>query len=404
MPKKKKIILISIIIFLVMIGSSVFIYYQRHKIIDDNTKFTIKNDPVASVYSKVNVSDYLESIEGKLAEDVEIDTKELGEKEVSFIYQTEDQKKRRGHFTIEIVDDEAPLVWLSSRYQLAVGSDVDLTERIMCADNYDTNPNCRIEGDYDLNTAGNYSLQFVATDNSGNQSDIAFTLQVYEPVKTNTTSASTSEPVTTDFSEVVAQHKTENTKVGIDVSKWQGDIDFKKVKAAGAQFVMIRVGSQQGIDGDYVIDPYFKQNIEAALAEDLEVGVYFYSYADTLSEAKKQAEWVLRQIDAYDISLPVAFDWECYSSFNQMELSLFGLNQIAEIFLDTITDQGYEGMLYGSKNYLNAIWTYHEYPVWLAHYTDQTDYEADYVMWQLCQNGTIDGIDALVDINILYQS
>ena len=95
---------------------------------------------------------------------------------------------------------------------------------------------------------------------------------------------------------------------------------------------------------------------------------------------------------------------ECYSFFNQMELSLFGLNQVAESFLEKVEKEGYDGMLYGSKNYLNSIWKYHDYDVWLAHYTDETDYDDEYVMWQLCQNGVIDGINGMVDINILFRN
>ena len=87
-----------------------------------------------------------------------------------------------------------------------------------------------------------------------------------------------------------------------------------------------------------------------------------------------------------------------------MELSLFGLNEVAESFLEKIEDAGYDGMLYGSKNYLNSIWKYQSYDVWLAHYTKETDYVSEYVMWQLCQDGQIDGINTTVDINVLYKN
>ena len=87
-----------------------------------------------------------------------------------------------------------------------------------------------------------------------------------------------------------------------------------------------------------------------------------------------------------------------------MQLSLFGLNEVAESFLEKIENAGYDGMLYGSKTYLNSIWKYPAYDVWLAHYTDETDYDSDYAMWQLCQNGKIDGITPTVDINVLYKN
>ena len=165
---------------------------------------------------------------------------------------------------------------------------------------------------------------------------------------------------------------------------------------------MIRVGSQNGVNGEYVIDPYFETNVSSAIKSGLKVGVYFYSYADSKKEAKKQAKWVIEKIKKYQITLPVAFDWECYSSFNEMDISLFGLNEIADSFLKEIEKNGYEVMLYGSKNYLNSVWKYNKNDVWLAHYSENTDYQNDFVMWQLCQNGVIDGIDKIVDINVLY--
>ena len=296
---------------------------------------------------------------------------------------------------------EEPLIWLANSYSVRVGEDVNLEDEILCADNYDSNPSCKIKGDYDLNTAGNYSLVYEAEDSSGNKESINFTLNVYEP-KVNS-GGSNNEVVYTDFKEILDKHKSDNTLVGIDVSKWQGDIDFAKVKEAGAEFVMIRVGHQNGVGGDYILDPYFKRNIKAAMDNDLKVGIYFYSYADSKKEAKEQAEWVIKQIKDYDITLPVAFDFESFTSFNSMNLSLYNLNEVAKEYFSTLKDAGYDTMLYGSKNYLNAIWKYNKNKVWLAHYTDETDYSKDYMMWQLCQDGIIDGINGFVDIDILYK-
>ena len=107
----------------------------------------------------------------------------------------------------------------------------------------------------------------------------------------------------------------------------QGAIDFSKVKEAGAEFVIIRVGSQNGVGGEYVLDPYFKRNISDAIENDLDVGIYFYSYADSKKEARKQAEWVIKQIKDYDITLPIAFDLSHLLLFNSMNLSLYQLNE-----------------------------------------------------------------------------
>ena len=403
--KKKIIIISSLGAFLIVLGVVISLLATPEI---DNTGYTLIENLKVPVYSKVKVKDLIASIDGKVITNKTLNTEELGKQEVSFVYKNKNNKEKRGVFTIDVVDEEKPLVWLSGSYSARVGSDLNLEDEIFCADNYDSNPTCKIEGTYDLNTAGTYNLTYVATDSNKNEERINFTLNVYEPAPATTTQtpapAEEREEVVTAFNDVVATHKDENTEIGIDVSKWQGDIDFKKVKDAGATFVMIRVGSQQGVDGEYILDPYFKQNIENALANDLKVGVYFYSYANSKKEARKQATWVLDQIKDYEINLPIAFDWECYNSFNQMELSLFGLNEVAESFLEKVEDKGYDGMLYGSKNYLNSIWKYHDYDVWLAHYTDQTDYDSHYVMWQLCQDGRIDGINTAVDINVLYKN
>ena len=403
--KKKIIIISSLGAFLIILGVVISILVPPEI---DNTGYTLIENLKVSVYSKVKVKDLIASIDGKVITNKTLNTEELGKQEVSFVYKDKNNKEKRGVFTIDVVDEEKPLVWLSGSYSARVGSNLNLEDEIFCADNYDSNPTCKIEGTYDLNKAGTYNLTYVAKDCNKNEERINFTLNVYEPAPATTTltpdQTEQREEVVTAFNDVVATHKDENTEIGIDVSKWQGDIDFRKVKDAGATFVMIRVGSQQGVDGEYILDPYFKQNIENALANDLKVGVYFYSYANSKKEARKQATWVLDQIKDYEITLPIAFDWECYNSFNQMELSLFGLNEVAESFLEKVEDKGYDGMLYGSKNYLNSIWKYHDYDVWLAHYTDQTDYDSHYIMWQLCQDGRIDGINTAVDINVLYKN
>ncbi len=403
--KKKIIIISSLGAFLIILGVVISILVPPEI---DNTGYTLIENLKVSVYSKVKVKDLIASIDGKVVTNKTLNTEELGKQEVSFVYKNKNDKEKRGVFTIDVVDEEKPLVWLSGSYSARVGSNLNLEDEIFCADNYDSNPTCKIEGTYDLNKAGTYNLTYVAKDCNNNEERINFILNVYEPAPATTTltpdQTEQREEVVTAFNDVVATHKDENTEIGIDVSKWQGDIDFKKVKDAGATFVMVRVGSQQGVDGEYVLDPYFKQNIENALANDLKVGVYFYSYANSKKEARKQADWVLDQIKDYELTLPIAFDWECYNSFNQMELSLFGLNEVAESFLEKVEDKGYDGMLYGSKNYLNSIWKYHDYDVWLAHYTDQTDYDSHYVMWQLCQDGRIDGINTAVDINVLYKN
>ena len=401
LPVKKKIIIISVIVLVVILVISLIIYFNT-RIVVDNSGFTLKDDLTINVYSDVKVKDFIKDIDGKVVDNNKINTIQLGTVDVEFIYLNNDGKKRKGTFEVEVKDLEEPLIWLSNSYSVRVGEDVNLEDEILCADNYDSNPSCKITGDYDLNTAGAYSLVYEAEDSSGNKESVDFTLYVYEPREV-TGGGSSSDVAYTDFKEIVSSHKTDDTLVGIDVSKWQGVIDFSKVKEAGAEFVIIRVGHQNGVGGEYILDPYFKRNISNAIENDLDVGIYFYSYADSKKEAREQAKWIIKQIKDYDITLPIAFDFEAFNSFNSMNLSLYGLNEVAKVYFSILEDAGYDTMLYGSKNYLNLIWKYNTNTVWLAHYTDQTDYDKDYMMWQLCDDGVIDGINGFVDIDILYE-
>jgi len=134
------------------------------------------------------------------------------------------------------------------------------------------------------------------------------------------------------------------------------------------------------------------------------VGIYFHSYAKTPNQAIEQAEWVKEQISKYDITLPIAFDWESWNSFNKTGMSFYTINKVANTFLDKLAEYGYKGMLYSSKNYLTKIWYPTDHETWLAHYIDKTDYEGEYSMWQICETGRVNGIEGAVDIDIMYIS
>lgn len=398
--KKVLWIILGITIVLATIFLIRFIRIKTAKIEVD-----LVSDLTAQFTSDVKVSDYILSINGKLVEDNKIDTTKLGVKKIKFYFVNEDDIKVSYEFEIEVVDETPPLVWLGNSYSVKVGTDVKLEDKIMCADNYDDNPKCEIEGDYDLNTAGAYNLVFKALDKNGNETKQNFVLNVYEPVVTTKSEAigEKQEVKYTDFKEIKSLHKNEDTMVGIDVSKWQGTIDFEKLKNAGVEFVMIRVGGTRGTNKEYFVDETFEYNIKQANKYNIKAGVYFYSYANSVEAAKKDARWVLKQIKDYDIDMPVAFDWEEWSNFNSYNLSLFGLTSLSEEFLNTIKKEGYKTLHYSSKSYLEDAWMNTSHDVWLAHYTKETNYQGDYKMWQLCDNGKVDGIDGLVDIDIYYK-
>lgn len=396
---KKNLICVSVFVFAIVFVVGVFQLYQYFRVKNAKVEVVLVNDREVEFASLVHTSDFIESINGRVLEDKKIDTTSLGEKDVSFSFINDEGIKLKYEFQVEVVDTTPPVIWLSGSYSVFVGSEDTLLSDILCGDNYDSIPICYIKGDYDLNKIGTYSLTFYALDHSGNSTSKEFKLKVKKKTSPN---SSTSNSKKLLFSDVVKKYKNENNKIGIDISKWQGDVDFSKLKDAGVEFVMIRVGTTNGKEGEFVLDPKFIQNIKGANDANIPVGVYFYSYANSERQAKKEARWVLSQIDGYDVDLPIAFDFEDWSNFNSYKLSFYELSNVAETFLKAIEKEGYDGMLYSSKTYLENIWFKTDAKVWLAHYTTETNYKGDYVMWQLSNIGRVDGILGSVDINVMY--
>lgn len=399
MKNKKIIIIICVILGVIILSIGGYFLYKYIEVKNAVVVVELKDNLDADFADTLRVSSFIKKINGKLVDDYYLDTDSLGKKKVNFQFINDDGIKIKYSYEINVVDKEAPLIWLGKSYNVVKGSVDNLLDKIMCGDNYDTNPVCVIEGDYDLNSVGSYKLVFKATDSSGNISEKKFTLNVNEP---SDNKGSKGNKEVTEFSEIIKNYKNDNTEIGIDVSKWQGDIDFKKLKDAEVEFVIIRVGSSTGINGENFVDSKFIQNIENANSVGIPVGVYFYSYANSMERAINDAKWIIDVIKDYRVELPIAFDWENWGSFNKYELSFFGLTNIAKKFMDTVKDAGYEAMLYSSKTYLENIWMGMDYPVWLAHYTKNTNYTGDYSYWQLCSNGRVDGINGDVDIDIRY--
>ena len=393
--KKKICIIIGICIICVLLSVLGFKIYQYFRIKNAVIEVTLVKDLTLEFNEKKKISDFIENINGKIINDKYIESTKIGKKDITFKYINDDNIKVEYTYTIEVVDNVKPLIWLGSRYRVEQGSDIDLTKKILCGDNYDNKPICTIKGDYDLNVIGEYPLTFEAKDQSGNIEQVEFVLEVYEKEE----SKSNVETDYQEFSDIVKEYKNENTQIGIDVSSWQGDIDFATLKEAGVEFIIIRVGGTRGTNGEYFLDTKFKQNIKGANEYKIPVGIYFYSYADSVESARKDAKWVLKQIKKYNVELPIAFDWEEWGNFNDYNLSFFGLTSMAEVFLKTVEKEKYKGMLYSSKAYLDNIWFPTKYDIWLAHYTKNTTYK-NYKYWQICNNGKVAGINGAVDIDI----
>ena len=317
----------------------------------------LKEDLNVSFYEDVKVSDFITNINGTIVDDYKINTKSLGKRKVKFEYINEENIKIPYAYTINVVDDVPPSLWMNSSYSVTVGYTGNIFDKINCADNLDDNPKCEVIGNYDYNKVGNYKLTYKATDKSGNITAKEFTLKVKEP-STSSGSSSTTKPSSnkkTDIKEVIKRHKNENTSIGIDVSSWQGNIDFQKVKEAGVEFAFIRVGSKKSAT-EYFVDSQFINNVKGFNEVGIPVGIYYYSYASSRAEAIKDAKWVLNQIKGYKIDLPIVYDWENWSIFDDYHQSFYSTSMNAKAFLDTMKKAGYDGLLYSSANYLNKVW------------------------------------------------
>lgn len=392
---KKNIIIISTIIILVILGIIGFNTYNYYKIKNAKINIELIDNLNIEFNTKVYLSDIIKKINGTYI-DQEIPTTKLGENTIKFNYINDDKIKVSKDIKYNVVDTIPPFINLPSKYSVIVGSEDNLLKNIMCADNIDDNPSCSIEGEYNLEEVGSYPLIFKAVDKSGNETIKEFELIVKEKTKRIYSNNYT------DFKTIYNKYKTDDTKIGLDLSKYQGDVDFKAIKDEGVSFVIIRVGT---IDAkrNYVKDPKFDEYIKGALKEDIDVGIYFYSYAMDEDEAIRDAKWVIKQIKDYNITMPVAFDWEDFGDYNSYKLSFYKLNKIANAYLNELKSANYTPILYGSKFYLENVWMNEEFDTWLAHYTDETNYTKDYIMWQLCDNGKINGIKNYVDIDIYYE-
>ncbi|MGI5896958.1 MAG: GH25 family lysozyme [Oscillospiraceae bacterium] len=187
-------------------------------------------------------------------------------------------------------------------------------------------------------------------------------------------------------------------KQGIDVSKWQGEIDWPRVAASGTAFAMVR--ASYGRDSE---DPRFKANISGAVASGLPCGAYHYCYAMSVEEAKTEAEFFLRTVKGQRLEYPLALDLEDASL---APLGREMLTAIANAFLQVVEEAGYYAMLYANRNWLSNYLDAEvlgRYDLWLANWTENPTYPGSYGMWQYSSQGRIDGVSGNVDRDVAYK-
>lgn len=244
------------------------------------------------------------------------------------------------------------------------------------------------------------------------------------PANNQNTSTATPKPAPKPAAPPTAVNEYSCLVYGIDVSKWQGNIDWAKVKAAGYKFVMIKcAGRAVDGNGQLYVDKCFEKNIEGALSNGIQVGVYFFSQALNEREAQEEASLVIDLLKKYKITYPVTFDWETSQGWRTSN-TYIGKNKFTNIvntFCNMVKQAGYEPMVYGNYNDLyrfdiesiarkHKVWYarwWDKYQKTSANYKDGEDtpiLNFAYQMWQYKSTGRVPGISGNVDMNVAFFS
>ena len=401
---KKNIFIIIFVFLFVTISYLLYLNINKKNNIIDNNNSTIDNNTIVEEHKEpvvlndlsYNFNDkvYLKDLTG-IETNETLDTINLGNNTITF---------ENYEINYNVVDKVKPMI-LGGGSSVTVytgSSDKTVVNKFLCGDNQTSKPDCHIEGKYDLNKVGTYSVKYVAIDESGNKSTKDFKLVVKKKPKDSGSSSSSSSKPKIPLKDFKDKYKNENTLIGIDVSVWQGDINFSKVKKDGVEAAIIRLGYGPS-KGELKLDSKFKANLKGFKEQKIPVGVYFYSYAKTKEDVIKQAEFIVKHLNGTELELPIAFDWENWKTFNNYNVSFKDLNDLYLTFSNELEKHGYKTMLYSSAYYLNKIWDTHN-NTWLAYYTSNNDFKKEYVVWQASSRGKVSGISGPVDINIFYHS
>ena len=412
------ILLIIIVIFLL----ANYVFYDRYKM-PKGAEILVKDEKIEVYDDKTTLYDLIKDSNVEFFTDnVKLDTSSIGEKTITMKYKYNGFKKYKFDVNYEVVDTTKPIFIkqppAANSFYIDEASNEDLEKiksKVSYADNYDIYPTLNVEGEVNFSELGTYKLKYIIKDSAGNENSVSSEITIKErPVITKDNNEKEPEPEPeeeednfTSFAEHIENNKKYNTMVGIDISKWQGEVDFEKVKEAGCEFVIMRIGVMKDKDSELVKDNTFDDNYKNAKAAGLKVGIYVYSEANNVDTAVSNAEFIINTLNGDKLDFPVAFDWESWSYFNSMEMNLHMLNEMYDAFSDKLKESGYETMLYASQNYLNNVWMdLKDYTLWVARYSSK-DPEIENgnkcILWQNSSTGRIDGIEGDVDLDIFYK-
>lgn len=198
------------------------------------------------------------------------------------------------------------------------------------------------------------------------------------------------------------------TRWGVDVSAFQGDIDWDALHSQGIQFAYLRIGYRGYTEGVLQRDRTFAQNYEGAKAAGIDVGVYFFSQALTVREAAEEALYALELLEGRALDLPVYFDWEPTAASDSRTASYDYryLTECAAAFCNVIEQGGYEGGVYLNRQqgyYRYDLSALTDYSLWVADYGDYPDFYYAYDVWQYSDGGVLEGVDEVIDLNVEFR-
>ena len=426
-----KIIILIVLILIIIVGLLLkhFVFYDKHQI-PKGAQISILKDKKINVFEDVKLQDIVDMENTNVeitSENFSINTRATGNMGCYFTYKYKGIREFEYNIEYTVVDEVNPIFIFvpktTETYYVGDGS-VEavnkLKEKISYGDNYDINPTLEFRGSVEFEEVGNYPVELVLTDSSGNQSIKDFTIRVIErpvieekeeeEIEEEEEEKQEEEPEEEKFiafENQIENYKTDHTMVGIDVSKWQGEVDFNKVKEAGAEFVILRLGVMKDKDSELVKDKTFEINYSNAKKAGLKVGIYVYSEANNVNTAISNAQFVIDTLAGEKLDFPVAFDWESWKYFPEMDMNIHMLNEMYDAFSEKLKESGYDTMLYASQNYLNNVWMdLKDYKIWVAKYSENyPEIESNnnkFLLWQNSSIGRIDGIEGDVDLDIYF--
>ena len=357
---------------------------------------TVYRDP-GETYTEEEMRANITVDEGTLSFSTDYDPQYSGTYTV-FVHAVDDSgNESDASYEAVVKDTEAPVMFRSGNgAQILVGKDFDIHSVIGYGDNADPVQDLKIDGEVDTSEPGIYPLHVAVTDASGNRKEWDLDVEVVEEIPK-------SEPYEYEypFEEFMDDYAGSRRKFGIDVSEWQGDIDFEAAKEAGCEFVIIRVG--WSYLGELNVDKKFHQNLERAKAAGMQVGIYLFCYDNNDADLISSTGKMFAELGDVSLDMPVVFDWENFRNFQEYEISFQQLNHLYDVFEKEVAKRGYESMLYGSAYYLRTVWNHTDTrPVWMAQYAAYPNYQGKYQIWQASDSGKLAGIDGPVDLNIWY--